>query len=586
MKTTINRYSAGNYKNGETNIVTLQTPSESKGVTRIPNRNANNLGTHGTTYIAGRGTVAEKEKTQKLFEPLLAIGETVFSNYVIRKQITMGVGAEAQIYLAENSSGTKFIVKAYTYEKQFNERVYDTLKRLNHRNIARLYEYGYHNSKLPVEVVEYFDGGSLEGKRFTLNELRKIVGQINEGAKALHDKLIYINDLKLQNIVIDSSGRVAIIDFSLASIESPHSNANDIKEFGQGCGTQTMTSLVGTPGYSSPEYYLSGISSRAGDYYSLGVTMFELFFGYPPFRNIGTLGEWINLLINRVNIFPTNTPADLEIIRHLISYDPHDRCTYNEVKKFANGEALTFASNPQPIKASFIYTINNEVATNRQSLRNLLVKHWDKGGLDRFLHNEIYNSFVSAQGGNQDIAAICKRILDAYSNHRKEEGELAYLEFLYKLYDDKRFVWRGMVFNNTEAISNFILSSLRKGNDDEPTTLISLGALSVYFKSIGMVDQARTFMALESAYKKAASSKTANPYATTRTDVINTNSLKYAYGFVLSTTKKLMIRNKLYSEKDIAANIGSFVNDLTDSEGFPTPEYAGFLIAEGRININ
>lgn len=587
MKTTINRYSAGNYKNGETNIVTLQTPSESKGVTRIPNRNANNLGAHGTTYIAGRGTVAEEEKTQKSSEPLLAIGETVFSNYVIRKQITTGLGAEAQIYLASNN-GKYYIVKAYTYEKEFNDRVYNTLKSLNHRNVARLFEYGYHsNSKLPVEVIEYFDLGSLEGRKLSLDELRRIVGQINEGLKALHGKLIYINDLKLQNIVINSSGRVAIIDFSLASIESPHSTtANNGKEFGQGCGTYTMRNLVGTPGYSCPEYYLSGISSRAGDYYSLGVTMFELFFGYPPFRNIATLGDWINILINRVNIFPSNTPTELEIIRHLITYDPHDRCTYNEIKKFANGETLTFASNSQPIKASFFYTINNEVATDRQSLRNLLVKHWGDG-TKRLLRGDMYNSFVSAQGGNQDIAAICKEITDKYTNRRREEGELALLEFLYRLCpDDKRFVWRGMVFNNTEAISNFILSSLRNGNTDEPTVLISLGVLSVYYNNaIDKTDQSQTFLALESAYKKAVENQLSNPYDN-HEPVINPVSVTYAYGFVLSQNKKLMIKNKLYSEKDIAANIGSFVNDLTDREGFPTPEYAGFLIANGQLAVN
>lgn len=570
--------------NGKTSIVTNQIPDDSKGLTHIPNRSANVLGSHGTTYIAGNGIVAEKENAHESIHPLLEIGETVFKHYIIKQQITKGVGAEAQIYLAEYNKA-KYIVKAYTYDKKFNERIYDTLKKLGHVNIARLYEYGYHNNKTAVEVTEYFENGSLEGKKVSLNELRHIVSQINEGLKALHDKYIYINDLKPQNIVIDSSGRVAIIDFSLASIESTNYTVRNGKELRQGCGTQTMKNLIGSPGYSSPEYYLSGISSRAGDYYSLGVTMFELLFGYPPFRNIATLGEWNNLLINRVNIFPPYTTNDLEILRHLITYDPHDRCTYNEIKKYTNGESITFTSNSQS-HISFIYTIEGDTATDRHSLRDLLVKHW-REGLDRFSHNDIYNSFVKI-GGNQDIAALAKRITNAYSNRRREEIELGYLEFLYKLYpEDKRFVWRGIVINNTEAVSNYILSSLRSGRKyDEITTLISLGVLSVYFRAIGMSEQAQSFMALESAYKKAVSYKAATPYSNFKNEAVNTESLKFAYGFVLSQNKKLMIRNKLYSEKDIAANIGSFVNDLTNNDGYPTSEYGGLLIAEGKITVN
>lgn len=149
------------------------------------------------------------------------------------------------------------------------------MARLKHPNIVEVVDYGAHQGT-HFFAMEYIEGKSLkwiiaeEGKL----AVPKVLNIIKEVALALayaHGEGMIHRDIKPANIMIDKDGRVKVMDFGLVQI----SGVTKVT------GTDTA---VGTPEYISPEQ-LSGeeVDSRT-DIYALGVTMYEMLAGAPPFK--------------------------------------------------------------------------------------------------------------------------------------------------------------------------------------------------------------------------------------------------------------------------------------------------------------
>ena len=132
------------------------------------------------------------------------------------------------------------------------------------RDRAKLYETGTWNGA-PFEIIPFYKYGSLEGKTFSLAQLKEsVIPALNEGLHALHQKGIIHKDLKPSNIMLcDDQKSVAIIDFGISSIRE---DGNTI--------VKTKTGM--TPEYSAPETF-KNLYLEESDYYSLGITIYELY---------------------------------------------------------------------------------------------------------------------------------------------------------------------------------------------------------------------------------------------------------------------------------------------------------------------
>lgn len=504
-------------------------------------------------------------------KPLLHKGDIVFGKYRIVE--ISSSGGESIVYKAVYN-GKEYAVKLYTYDKHFNNRVYATInKSIEHKNIIRLYEYGY-ESDCAVEVTEYYEQGSIKGRKFPLDQLRSIVGQLVEALKILHSKRIYHNDLKPENILIDKKGNVVLTDFSLSAMESSHK-----QQFNeQNVGTLIQREDIGshTPGYSSPEFE-RGISSPEGDMFSLGVCIFELFYGLPPFHSMN-INEWNLFIYKGIRVTPTDAPIELDIVNGLLAYDPKQRLTISQVEQWTKGKTVAVK------EKKFSYIINGKdlygketLLTDRKNLHDSLVKNWDEGQ-DRLFSDDIYKCFI---GRDQDIAAFARRICDEYRN--RKDSELGFLKFLYQLYpDDKRFVWEGQVFESMQQVSDYIIDSIGEERNTDVNELISLGVISFYYDLQDMHQQANAVRTIEHKYIELVKSNQ-NPYDSD--PVINELSLKYAIAFMIASEKKFQIDGNVYTDRQIATNIEAFAKHLTDADGNPTSEYAGYLIAAGKIRV-
>ncbi len=203
----------------------------------------------------------------------------------------LGEGGMGVVYLAEQTHPFRRTValkvlkpggEAGEMARRF-ERERQSLARMEHPHIGRIYDAGTSERGLPYFAMEYVEGSSLtaycdEG-RLTLPARLELFRQVCEAVDHAHERGILHRDLKPGNILVarnDGRAQVKVIDFGLARLQEWHT-------FGREQLTGTAQ-IVGTPEYMSPERCGGGaIEGRGSDVYSLGMVLYELLAGVLPY---------------------------------------------------------------------------------------------------------------------------------------------------------------------------------------------------------------------------------------------------------------------------------------------------------------
>lgn len=154
---------------------------------------------------------------------------------------------------------------------------------LDHPNIIKYYE-DFDSQKYIFLVMEYFEGQTLFDKMTSLlaykmvyseKEAALIMEKLLRAVAHCHENGIAHRDLKLENILVDKSGEIKIIDFGL----SKQRNRN-LRQF---------RTKVGTPNYVAPEVIVSDKYGFECDVWSLGVILYILLSGFTPFGGKNTV---------------------------------------------------------------------------------------------------------------------------------------------------------------------------------------------------------------------------------------------------------------------------------------------------------
>ncbi|KAF9993362.1 hypothetical protein BGZ65_011122 [Modicella reniformis] len=158
-------------------------------------------------------------------------------------------------------------------------------------------------------LLEYVIGGELfshlrKAGRFTNDMTRFYAAEIVLAIEYLHSRDIIYRDLKPENLLLDSTGHVKITDFGFAK------RVED----------RTWT-LCGTPEYLAPEIIQSKGHGKAVDWWALGILIFEMLAGYPPFFDDNPFGIYEKILAGRI-YFPSHIdPTAKDLIKKLLTAD-------------------------------------------------------------------------------------------------------------------------------------------------------------------------------------------------------------------------------------------------------------------------
>jgi serine/threonine-protein kinase len=203
-------------------------------------------------------------------------------------QGAMGVVYKATDPLIDRIVAIKTITLSLALEEreEYEARFYQEAKaagRLSHPNIVTIFDVG-RSGDIAYIAMEFLQGRELrdilnDEKLLPIDQVLDIVAQVALGLAYAHEHGIIHRDVKPSNIMVLRDGHAKITDFGIARMAS--------------AAVRTQTGMVlGSPKYMSPEQVMGKLTDQRSDIFSLGVMLYEMLTGQPPF-----LGENVNAIM-------------------------------------------------------------------------------------------------------------------------------------------------------------------------------------------------------------------------------------------------------------------------------------------------
>ncbi|MDG9669274.1 bifunctional protein-serine/threonine kinase/phosphatase [Hahella sp. CR1] len=268
--------------------------------------------------------------------PILQAGAE-FDGYQILR--CLQTSSRSHVYLAVDiASNTKVIIKTPATDQQGDPAYLERLlmeewiaRRINSLHVAKAAQFERPRRYL-YTVSEYIEGRTLsqwlrDHPRPDLETVRGIVEQAAKGLMAFHRMDMLHQDLKPDNLMIDASGVVKIIDFGSTRVGGVAENDQGLRQ----------PNLLGAALYAAPEYFLGEVGASGSDLYSLGVLTYHLLSGEFPYgadvAKTRTAGAQKRLTYKSVLSEDKDIPAWIDAtLKKAVHPNPHKR--YTEISEF------------------------------------------------------------------------------------------------------------------------------------------------------------------------------------------------------------------------------------------------------------
>ncbi|HEY4646478.1 MAG TPA: HEAT repeat domain-containing protein [Steroidobacteraceae bacterium] len=271
---------------------------------------------------------AETAQAQKLDIATLKPGDIIEGRYKFIEKI--GKGAFGTVLLMEDTVVDerlilKFLNPNVSQDEEMMKRFVHELRysrKITHRNVIRIYDFLYIRGNYAISM-EYFPSHTLGSeivneKPMPLKRAIRLAIDICVGMTVAHQVGIVHRDLKPANLLINEEGLLKIVDFGVAAAHR------------EGDTQLTKTGyVIGSPKYMAPEQILGKKVDETADVYSLGVIMYEMYTGVPPYHR----GDHMSVMYQHVQgkarapqeINPTLPPGLGELTMRAMSVDKSKR---------------------------------------------------------------------------------------------------------------------------------------------------------------------------------------------------------------------------------------------------------------------
>ena len=229
---------------------------------------------------------------------------------------TLGTGTFGRVRLVKHKSTGKYfalkalkkseVIRLKQVEHIRSEK--DILYRIDHALIVHLFATFVDETSLYM-LMEYVAGGEIfshlrERGRFSTDTSRFYAASIISAIQYLHSKDIIYRDLKPENLLLDYRGFLKVTDFGFAKVV-----------------TDRTWTLCGTPEYLAPEIIQSKGHGKSADWWALGILIYEMLAGYPPFYDENPFGIYQKILANKLE-FPRHFDVHAkDLVKKLLQSD-------------------------------------------------------------------------------------------------------------------------------------------------------------------------------------------------------------------------------------------------------------------------
>ncbi|KAJ0410610.1 hypothetical protein ATCC90586_009091 [Pythium insidiosum] len=244
----------------------------------------------------------------------------------------LGRGKFGQVYLAREKR-TKTVValkvlvkeqlKAHGVAHQLRKEV-EIHSRIRHQHILPLYA-TFQDELRVYLVLQYAGGGDLykklrssPGRRFSERDAALYVAQLAMALEACHSQRVVHRDIKPENLLLSEQGDLLLADFGWSSANVTSANRRE--------------TLCGTLDYLSPEMIRGERYDESVDIWALGIIMFELLVGKPPFEAPSQDETVHRITDGMVPVPPNLSLAAKDLLLRILQKNPADRLSLAEIK--------------------------------------------------------------------------------------------------------------------------------------------------------------------------------------------------------------------------------------------------------------
>jgi serine/threonine protein kinase len=336
------------------------------------------------TRRESEGFSTRREGAVEDLDVIIGLPSVLRARYTVINELP-NPGTEADVLLVrDNQVGAGGddlrVVKLYRQGIRAEQEVWAKVRSMTSPHVVRILDTGTAAGR-DYEVMEYLPGGNLTelppapGVRLAVGVVVEVVRQVAEGLIGLHGLGIVHRDLKPENVLIRRTRPLELVvtDFGLSRVHEQ---------------SMVAASRSGTMAYLAPEILLStgAVSSKARDWWALGMMVRELLTGVRPFEEMTAKGIDRALMLRGVDLGNIDDPRMRLLCRGLLVRDMEDRWGAEQVLDWLGGgspEVLDEGSGSGDELKPFIF--EGQAYREKKALARAFARSWEKAARRYFV---------------------------------------------------------------------------------------------------------------------------------------------------------------------------------------------------------